>query len=124
MKLIQHINYSLNKNDKIDMILDKIEDALNRHRKEDTKNYFFISDSSSTYEGSVSSVSRILKKFPELMKFEIVLEENNPGIISRYKALTNLPSHNKFSLYPEFNGKCFEDVGFEVLKKIALLPLP
>ncbi|WP_088043319.1 hypothetical protein [Bacillus sp. EAC] len=94
MRLYQNFDYTLNKHDKTEIIFEYIEKVLIKHRKQDKNNYFFFSDFS--LKGHVSSVLRIVKKFPELAKFEIELEEEYVDGILKYKALTNLPSNYSY----------------------------
>ncbi|MEH6940228.1 hypothetical protein V7056_20640 [Bacillus sp. JJ664] len=117
MRLYQNFDYTLNKHDKMELIFENIEKVLIKNRKQDKHNYFFFSDF--TLKGHVSSVQRIVKKFPELAKFEIELEQDYAGEILKYKALTNLPSNFSYYDHRYYKADVFDNVSFEVLKEIA-----
>ncbi|MBP0725376.1 hypothetical protein J5Y03_09270 [Bacillus sp. RG28] len=89
MRLFHRFDYTLEKKDTMKVIFERIEKILTEYRKQDAPNYFYFSDYRT--EGRVSAVQRIVKKFPELSKFEIEIEEQIGDEKLKYKALSNLP---------------------------------
>lgn len=107
----------MTKNDPTKEVLQRINTVLDINRKIDGPNYFYLADH---YNGGVSAIKRILKKFPEMEPYAFEYEEEISGEKYKYLVLSNFPKdHSFFTNVQVVEGKNKESISFEVLSKIA-----
>lgn len=117
LKLYYNIEYTLNKHDLTKEVIQRINTVLNINRAMDGPNYFYLADS--PIAGGVSSIKRILKRFPELDKYVFEHEEKIGNETHTYLVLSNFPNDDYFQMGGSVvEGKNKDNIRFEILLEI------
>lgn len=117
LKLFYDFEYSLTKNDPTKEVVQRINTVLDINRKIDGPNYCYLAD---YYNGGVSAIGRIIKKFPELEQYVFEYEEEIGDEKYKYLVLSNYPKdHSFFTGDTVVKGKNKDNISFEVLSEIA-----
>lgn len=110
MRLFRCLNYRLAKKDTAGILFERAREIAFEITNGQTPISFYLEESSL---GQVSVVQRVLKKFPELKKFEYMVAENLEQNRPSYKVLSN---RSAIWDKPNPNG-CTKQVTNHILQK-------
>jgi hypothetical protein len=113
MRIFRMFEYSISKKDTIKDFFERTKSVLEDTGRGTVHCLFNLSDHPATF-GS-PNVEKVIKRFPELKKYEFTLSEVSEIFVYNYKVLSNLP---KGLQYENINGAT-ENLDFDTLYEIA-----